>query len=69
MNSHSFKNRRYPVVEEDPRSKPSVVIATFQPLFTPPITLAFGQRALVKKTSLNSAVPSTWVMGRTSTPS
>ena len=43
-------------------------MATFQPLLTPPTTLSFGQRTLVKKTSLNSAEPSTWVMGRTSTP-
>ena len=48
-------NRRCPVVAEVPRSKPSVVMATFHPLFTPPTTFSLGQRALVKKTSLNSA--------------
>ena len=61
-------NRRWLVVADAPRSKPRVVIATFQPLLTPPTTLAAGQRASVKKTSLNSADPSTWVIGRTSTP-
>src|ERR1035441_3133937 len=69
ISSHSFKKRRYPVVDDEPRSKPRVVMATFQPLLTPPTTLFFGQRALVKKISLNSAEPSTWVIGRTSTPS
>ena len=43
-------------------------MATFQPLLTPPTTLSTGQRASVKKTSLNSAEPSGWTMGRTSTP-
>ena len=38
-------------------------MATFQPLFTPPTTLSFGQRASVKKTSLNSAEPSGWMIG------
>ena len=47
---------------------PSVELATFQPLLTPPTTLSFGQRASVKNTSQNSAVPSGWVMPRTSTP-
>ena len=51
-----------------PRSKASVELATFHPLFTPPTTLSFGQRASVKKTSQNSAVPSGCVMPRTSTP-
>ena len=41
-----------------PRSKPRVVLATFQPLLSPPTTFSFGQRASAKKTSLNSAVPS-----------
>ena len=49
-----------------PRSKPSVVLATSQPLLTPPTTLSLGQRALSKKTSLNSDVPSGCVIGRTS---
>ncbi len=66
--SSSRSNRRYDVVAEDPRSKPSVVFATFHPLLTPPTTLSFGQRALSKKTSLNSDEPSGCVIGRTSTP-
>ena len=52
-----------------PRSWASVVLATTQPLFTPPTTLSSGQRASSKKTSLNSAVPSGWVIGRTWIPS
>ena len=64
ISSSSFSKRRWPVVADVPRSNPSVVIATFQPLLTPPTTLASGQRASVKKTSLNSADPSTWTMGR-----
>ena len=51
-----------------PRSNASVELATFQPLLTPPTTLSFGQRASVKNTSVNSAVPSGWVIPRTSTP-
>ena len=51
-----------------PRSNARVELATFQPLLTPPTTLSFGQRASVKNTSQNSAVPSGWVMPRTSTP-
>ena len=43
-------------------------MATFQPLLTPPTALFFEQRALVKKTSLKSPEPSTWIIGRTSTP-
>ena len=53
---------------DEPRSNPSVVMATFHPLLTPPTTLSFGQRALSKKTSLNSAEPSGCMIGRTSTP-
>jgi hypothetical protein len=45
-----------------------VVIATFHPLFSPPTTFSRGHRALVKKISLKSALPSTWAMGRTSMP-
>ena len=44
-------------------------MATFQPLLTPPTTFSFGQRALVKNTSLKSAEPSTCWIGRTSMPS
>ena len=43
-------------------------MATFHPLLTPPTTLSLGQRASVKKTSANSAEPSTCSMGRTSMP-
>ena len=43
-------------------------MATFQPLLTPPTTLSLGQRAPSKNTSLNSAEPSGWRMGRTSIP-
>ena len=68
MLSNSFWKRRCPVVDEVPRSNPSVVMATFQPLFTPPMTLSVGQRTSAKKTSLNSAEPSICSMGRTSTP-
>ena len=50
--SRTAGTRWWPTV---PRSKPRVVMATFQPLLTPPTTLSFGQRASVKKTSLNSA--------------
>ena len=68
MVSSSRRKRRWPVVADEPRSKPRVVMATFQPLLTPPTTFSFGQRALVKKISLKSALPSTWAMGRTSMP-
>ena len=56
------------MVADWPRSKPSVVLVTAQPLLSPPTTLSSGQRASAKNTSLNSAVPSGWVIGRTSTP-
>ena len=56
------------MVADVPRSKPSVVMATFQPLFTPPTTFSLGQRASVKNTSANSAAPSIWLIGRTSMP-
>src|SRR5581483_8063613 len=64
ISSSSFSNRRWLVVADEPRSNPSVVIATFQPLLSPPTTLSFGQRAFVKNTSLNSADPSGWTIGR-----
>ena len=54
------------MVADMPRSWASVVLATVQPLLTPPTTLASGQRASLKNTSLKSAVPSGWVIGRTS---
>ena len=66
--SSSRRNRRWPVVADEPRSNPRVVMATFHPLCSPPTTLARGHRTLVKKTSLKSALPSTCSMGRTSTP-
>ena len=68
IGSSSRRNRRWPVVADEPRSKPRVVMATFQPLLTPPTTFSSGQRALVKKISLKSALPSTWAIGRTSMP-
>ena len=68
MVSSSRRNRRWPVVAEEPRSNPRVVMATFHPLCSPPTTLALGHRTLVKNTSLKSALPSTWAMGRTSMP-
>ena len=64
--SSSRSNRRYEVVADEPRSKPSVVFATSHPLFTPPTTFSLGQRALSKNTSLNSEEPSGCVIGRTS---
>ncbi len=63
ISSNSFWKRRCPVVDDVPRSNPSVVMATFHPLFTPPMTLSLGQRTLVKKTSLNSAEPSICSIG------
>ena len=51
------------------RSFISVVIATPQPLPTPPTTLASGIRASSMKTSLNSPSPVIWTSGLASTPS
>src|SRR5258708_2212664 len=51
-----------------PRSKPSVVMATFQPSFNGPTRLARGTRTLVKNTSAKRALPSICTSGRTSTP-
>ena len=45
-----------------------VVIATVQPLPTPPTTFSSGIRASSMKISLNSASPVIWRSGRTSTP-
>ena len=56
------------VAAASPRSKPSSVMATAQPLFTPPTTFSFGQTASVKNTSLNSESPEIILIGRTSTP-
>ena len=50
------------------RSFISVVIATVQPLPTPPTTLASGIRASSMKISLNSPSPVIWTSGRTCTP-
>jgi hypothetical protein len=47
----------------------SVVIATFQPLPTPPTTSAVPTRAPSRNSSLNSASPVIWRSGRTCTPS
>jgi hypothetical protein len=46
-----------------------VVIATRHPSPGSPTTLAAGTRASVKKTSAKPAWPSSWVIGRASTPS
>ena len=54
---------------ETPRSKPRVPIATRQPWPGSPTTIEASVRAPVKKTSLNSEVPVSWMIGRTSTPS
>ena len=51
-----------------PRSNPSVAITTFQPWPIGPTTMSAGVRASEKNTSLNSAVPVIWVIGRSSTP-
>ncbi len=51
-----------------PRSKPSRVLPTAQPLLTPPSTASLGQLALVKKTSLKWSWRTMLVIGRTSTP-
>ena len=51
-----------------PRSKAKVASATRQPSLTSPTTRSASVRAPSKKTSLNSDVPVSWRMGRTSTP-
>ena len=51
------------------RSFISVVIATAQPLPTPPTTFSSGIRASSMKTSLNSPSPVIWTSGFASTPS
>jgi hypothetical protein len=51
------------------RSFISVVIATIQPLPSPPTRFSSGMKASWKKTSLNSASPVIWTSGRISTPS
>ena len=51
------------------RSFISVVIATAQPLPTPPTTFSSGIRASSMKISLNSPSPVIWTSGCTSTPS
>ena len=50
------------------RSCISVVIATRQPLSTPPTTFSTGIRASSMNSSLNSASPVIWTSGRISTP-
>jgi hypothetical protein len=51
------------------RSCMSVVMATIQPLPTPPTTFSSGIRASSMKSSLNSASPVIWRSGRTCTSS
>ena len=50
------------------RSLASVVMATAQPLFSPPRMCSWGTRASVKNTSLKWAPPFICFSGRTSTP-
>ena len=50
------------------RSFISVVIATDQPLPTPPTMFSSGIRASLMKTSLNSPSPVIWTSGLASTP-
>ena len=50
------------------RSNPSAVCSVRQPSCTSPSRLASGTRAPSRNTSLNSAPPVTWWIGRTSTP-
>ena len=47
-----------------PRSWPSVVIATRQPLLSPPMTLNSGARTASMKSSQNSAAPDICLIGR-----
>ena len=51
------------------RSCINVVMATRQPLSTPPTTFSTGIRASSMNSSLNSASPVIWTSGRMSTPS
>jgi hypothetical protein len=53
---------------ETPRSNASRPIAIFQPPPTAPISESAGQRASVKKVSLNSASPLICLIPRTSMP-
>jgi hypothetical protein len=56
------------VVALPPRSLPSVVIVTRQPLCRPPITLATGARASVMNVSVKPLRPVIWRIGRISKP-
>src|SRR5258705_9971395 len=56
------------MVAAPPRSYPSVVMATFQPLLSPPMTLNSGTRTPSMKSSQNSAAPDICLIGRYWTP-
>ena len=56
------------VVALPPRSLPSVVIVTRQPLCRPPITLNSGARASVMNVSVKLLLPVVWRIGRSSKP-
>ena len=56
------------VVALPPRSLPSVVIVTRQPLCSPPMTLNSGARASVMNVSVKPLVPVIWRIGRSSKP-
>ena len=66
--SSSRRNDSWWPSRPTPRSKARVARATRQPSPTSPTTLAAAVRAPSKKTSLNSEVRVSWVMGRTSMP-
>src|SRR5437899_6804053 len=65
---HSWSNRSCMDRNAVLRSNPSVPMATFHPLFTPPTTRSAVVRASSKKTSLNSAEPVSCFSGLTSMP-
>ena len=56
------------VVALPPRSLPSVVIVTRQPLFSPPMTLNKGARASVMNVSVKLLLPVSCRIGRRSKP-
>jgi len=56
------------VVALPPRSLPSVVMVTRQPLFMPPMMLATGARDSVRNVSVKCDAPWGWRIGRSSMP-
>ena len=67
--SSAFRMAAAAAAPSPARSCISVVIATAQPLPTPPTTFSSGIRASSMKSSLNSASPVIWRSGRTCTAS